>query len=385
MKKNKKLISIVLAIVLIISFTTTFWIATANAKKVSVEITTDKTEIVCGESATVSVKVTANCTLATMSIPVFYDKTLVDVSEATATLDNYAVESAIIDKESADPDRVYNNTGIDSEKFGFVLVNYIDSAGSELNESMESVVLTFKITAKADVRGSAVLKCVKESAKTNENIAGMLYFGSMPEGTTIDEVPENIENITLTGATASVRISNDKNTLTLKEDAPFEAYIDYDNNVGDEYAGTIYGFDTLGWNDEFIVDGKIADFYSTAYGDDYLEVVVGEAGVETTGTVVNVLDEEGIVVESYVYIYFGDIDMDGNVGESDAAIAADYELLYEGFETLYQFIAADLDADTMPGESDAGIMADWELLYEGMPLQSDIGAAVYGNIIYEIF
>ncbi len=176
------------------------------------------------------------------------------------------------------------------------------------------------------------------------------------------------------------------NTLVLNENAPFEAYIDYDNNVGGEYTGTIYGFDTLGWNDNFEADGAIADFVTTAYGDDYLEVIVPEdAGVETTGTVVNVLDEEGNVVESYIYIYYGDVDMDGLIGASDAGMAENYEIMYEGFDNLYQFMAGDLDGDAMPGASDAGIMENYEIMYEGMPFQADVGAGVYGCIVYEIF
>lgn len=178
---------------------------------------------------------------------------------------------------------------------------------------------------------------------------------------------------------------SEPNTLVLNENAPFEAYIDYDNNIDGEYTGTIYGFDTLGWNDNWEVDGAIADFVTTAYGDDYLEVIVPECGVETTGTIVNVLDDEGNIVESYVYIYFGDMDMDGEVGESDAGMASYYEMWYDGIDSLDVFMAGDLDADTMPGESDAGVMSYWSMWYEGLPTQADVGANVYGCIVYEIY
>ncbi len=174
------------------------------------------------------------------------------------------------------------------------------------------------------------------------------------------------------------------NTLVLNENAPFEAYIDYDNNMGGEHTGTVYGFDTLGWNDLFEVDGTIADFVTTAYGDDYLEVIPTDGG-ETTGTVINVLDENGDVVESYVYIYFGDVDMDGLVGASDALMCEYYEMMYEGFDNLASFMAGDLDGDAMPGSSDALIMEYWEMMYESMPLQADVAANVYGSIVYEIF
>ena len=90
------------------------------------------------------------------------------------------------------------------------------------------------------------------------------------------------------------------------------------------------------------------------------------------------------LVETYTYIYFGDIDMDGAVGSSDAAIADYYEVYYEGYDTLYQFMAGDIDGDAFPGSADAATMDYWEVYYEGMPTQADIAAVASGNI-YEIF
>ena len=384
MKKSKKIIGIVLCFILIFSITATILIVSANTKQTDVVITVDKTELTTGDSAIVSVKVKTNYPVATMSIPVFYDKTLVEVSNTTALLGDYSVKSVTTDAQSKDISKVYANTGVNSDKFGFVLVTYIGGAKQEVPELIDEVVLTFKITAKSAVNGTEIIKCVSQSAKTDSNVAGMLYFGATVNGNVIDAVPENVENVDLSKAQASVSIGLVGNTLTLNPNAPFEAKIDLDNNLDGKYTGTIYGFDTLGWNENWEADGSISDFFTTAYGDQYLEVIVGEAGVETTGTIVNVLDKNGDIIESYVYIYFGDIDLDGNVGESDAMLAADYEMLYEGFDTLDAFMAGDLDADAVPGESDALLMADWESLYETFPYQSDVGAGNYG-IIYEIF
>ena len=378
----KKILCVILAIVLCL--TATIVVVTANTKEASIQISSEKAEISTGESTTVSVKVTTNFPVATMSLPVFYDKTLVSVSDATATLTDYSVKNVTTEAQSVNSSKIYANTGINEDNYGFILVTYIGSAGTDVAASIDEVVLTFNITAKSDATGEVAVKCVPESAKTTDNIAGMLYFGSPASGTTIDSVPENVEKIDFTAASQTVNIKNNSepNTLVLNENAPFEAIIDL-VNCGD-FTGAIYGFDTLGFNEDWAVDGTIADFVTTAYGDEYLEVVVGDAGVETTGTIVNVLDENGEVVESYVYIYFGDIDMDGNVGASDAGIAENYEIMYEGFETLYQFMAGDLDGDAMPGASDAGIMENWEIMYEGMPYQADVGIVAY-DIPYEIF
>lgn len=358
--------------------TVTIVVVTANTKEAHVQLLCSDSEISPGESTTVSVKVTTNFPVATMSIPVFYDKELVTISDEAVTLNGYSVKNTTTDAQSVSSSKIYENTGISEDEYGFILVTYIGAAGTNVATSIDEVVLTFEMTAKANVEGEAVVKCVAESAKTTENVAGMLYFGSPASGTTIDSVPENIEKIDLTSASQIVNIENNSqpNTLVLNESAPFEAIIDY-VNCGD-YTGAIYGFDTLGWNDNFEIDGTIADFVTTAYGDDYLEVLPADGG-ETTGSVVNVLDEEGNVVESYVYIYFGDIDMDGMVGSSDAFVCEYYEMMYEGFDTLYQFMAGDLDGDSMPGSSDAYVMESYEMTYEGMALQEEIAMIVHRN------
>ena len=382
--KNQKSKIIVFVLVFALLIATVIVTSVANAKTTDILITADKVTLLAGESATVSVKVTTNYPVATMSIPVFYDKTLVDVSEATATLTEYSVANTITDSQSVDAAKVYANTDIDENKFGFVLATYIGGANGEVAESIDGIVLTFKITAKAGVSGNAAVKVVEESAKTSENVAGMLYFGAVPKGKAITEIPENVESKSLDNAIANIKIGEKPNTLVLNENGPFEAIIDTDNTIGGEYTGTVYGFDTLGYNDNWEVDGAIADFLSTAYGDEYLEVVLPDAGVETTGTVINVLDNDGNVVESYMFIYFGDMDMDGAVGFSDSGIAFDYEMMFVGIDSLATFMAGDMDSDTMPGFSDAGVMFDWEMLATGMPLQADIAASAYG-IVYEIY
>ena len=376
MKNQKsKIIAFVLVFVLLIA--TVIVTSVANAKTTDILITADKVTLLAGESATVSVKVATNYPVATMSIPVFYDKTLVDISEATATLSEYSVANTTTDSQSVDTAKVYANTDIDENKFGFVLVTYIGGAKEEVAESIDEVVLTFKITAKESVSGNAVVKVVEESAKTGENVKGMLYFGAVPKGKAITEIPENVESKSLDNAIANIKIGEKPNTLVLNENAPFEAVIDY-VNCGD-YTGAIYGFDTLGYNDDGVVDGAIADFLSTAYGDDYLEVVINDSGIETTGTIINVLDEEGNAVETYVYIYFGDLDDDGAIGAADAAVAEFFEMNYYGFDVLYQFMAADIDGDAAVGAADSAVMEFFEMNYFGLPYQADTGAMVASN------
>ena len=80
---------------------------------------------------------------------------------------------------------------------------------------------------------------------------------------------------------------------------------------------------------------------------------------------------------------FGDVDMDGLVGASDADIVSYYEANYMGIDTLAQFMAGDLDGDAWPTAADGDTMSYYEANYMGMPMQSDVAAMASFNI-YEL-
>ncbi len=378
--KNKKLISIIISIILVISLTATLFIANANAKEVTVTVTADKQELKSGESATISVSVTTNFPVATMSIPVFYDKTLVDVESCDTPLD-YAFATSTTDKTAVDSDKIYANTGVESEKFGFVLATYIAGAGDSVAETLtNTIVLTFTITAKADVNGNAVFKVIGESAKTEENVKGMLYFGAQPKGNVVDEIPENVENINV--SSTNVNISNGKNTLTIKEDFEYADYvvIDTNNTNNGEYTGIVYGIDLFDQNmymEAFA--GSLADALTTNNGDDYLVIEANEMGMESTGATITVIDENGETLETYVFVYFGDVDGDGMITGSDAYIASEYEITYEGIESYASYVAGDVDVDGMVAGGDGYIMGEFEVSYSDIDYQYNMGQNAVNN------
>lgn len=344
MKKSKKIISIVLSLILIIGIATTVFIATANTKETAVVITVDKAELSPGESATVSVKVTANYPIATMSIPVFYDKNLVTVSDATATLTDYAVKNAITESQSADVSKVYANTGINSDNFGFVLATYIGGAGKDVPETMDSVVLTFKMTAKVGVAGTETIKCVSQSAKTEENIAGMLYFGSPVSGNNINAVPENIENIDLTNALANVVISSEGSALIANADTT--AVVDTANKY-------IYGV-PAGISAE-----DLAEYFTVVNGT--FQMVANDGGYTNgTGSTLVVKDTSGNEVDYYTLVIFGDVDGDSALTAADANIVKNASL-GGSIEGDANNMAADVDGDTVFAAADANIVKNASL------------------------
>ena len=267
MKKKNKIIAIIISLALIVSV---FVVGTvANTKNTSIAISIDKTELTAGQSATVTVTASADYPVATASIPVFYDKTMVTVSNATATLTGYAVAEVTTDANAVDSSKIYANTDIDSEKFGFLLVTYIGGANDTVSTLDNVTVLTFTITAKSDVSGDALVKCVTESAKTDDNVEGMLYFGATTSGTTITSIPENVEGINISNASASVVITNGDTELVTIENTT--AVIDAENKY-------VYG----------ITPGdKVEDYVKVNNGT--LELIANATGVTNgTGAIINV-------------------------------------------------------------------------------------------------
>ena len=321
--KNKKIIAIIVAIVLVVSM---FAIGTmANTKNTSISISIDKTELSAGQSATVTVKASADYPVATASIPVFYDKTMVTVSNATATLTDYAVSNVTTDLTAVDSSKIYENTAINSEKFGFVLVTYIGGAGDTVSTIDNKTVLTFTITAKSAVSGEALVKCVTESAKTEENVAGMLYFGTTTSGTTITSIPENVENINVTNASISATITSGSVNLVAKESMP--TVIDATNKY-------IYGI-TPGDN--------IEDYLKVNNGS--FELVANSAGkTNGTGAIVKVKNSSGTVVDTYTVIVFGDVDGSGIVNSTDITEISLYTQNAKEFSDVALF-AANVNGD----------------------------------------
>lgn len=81
-----------------------------------------------------------------------------------------------------------------------------------------------------------------------------------------------------------------------------------------------------------------------------------------TGTLANVV-AEGIIVESYTIIIFGDVNGDGNIDNVDAALAVDYENFKISWDPIIDAAyikAADINGDGNIDGLDAGIAIDVE-------------------------
>lgn len=314
MKKRNQILAIALVAVLIVSI---FIVGTvADTKNTSITISVDKTELLAGETATVTVKATTDYPVATASIPVFYDKTKVTVSNANAKISGYDVANITTDLTAINTDKVYANTSVSSEKYGFVLVTYIGGANKEVSAFENATVLTFTITAKEAVSGDAILNCISASAKTEDNVEGMLYFGTTTSGNIITSIPENVEDINVENAAATVKIVQETQ-LVGKPDK--DTVVDYTNKY-------IYG----------IIPGEAVENYFTVTNGSY-ELVANDLGkTNGTGAIVKVKNENGTVIDTYTIIIFGDVNGDGSVSASDysAMVASTQGVALEGIAAI---------------------------------------------------
>lgn len=335
MKNKNKIIAIVVVVMLVVSV---FVVGTvANTKNTSITISIDKTELSAGQSATVMVTASADYPVATASIPVFYDKTLVTVSNATATLTGYDVAEVTTDLTAVDSSKIYENTDIDSSKFGFVLVTYIGGANDTVSTIDNKTILTFTITAKADISGEALVKCVTESAKNEENVAGMLYFGTTTSGNTITSIPENVENINVTNASQSITITS--GGVELVAESGKATVVDTTNKY-------VYGI-TPGDN--------VEDYIKVNNGS--FELAANSAGYTNgTGATVKVKNASGTVVETYTIIVFGDVDGNGQINAADKGTVDQYVGGTASKLVGVYKLAADIDASGTINAADKGTM-----------------------------
>ncbi len=179
---------------------------------------------------------------------------------------------------------------------------------------------------------------------------------------------------------------SEPNTLMVKDDFDFASDVIIDKEVisvyldwyGEDYVsadeqaatGLVYGVEAM--------DYMLADALTTAYGDDYLAVTQLESadGYDATGSIIEVLDEDGNVVETYYFIYFGDLNCDGIIDSMDIADLATIASTGDPMDTLVQYIATDVNGDTVTDSLDISdlvpVVAEGELLPQG-----EIAAAFY--------
>ena len=254
----------------------------------------------------------------------------------------------------------YNATVSVSKAKGKVMI-IADTAGTGTitAEEIDGVIATVVYNYAGE--GSAEI-AIDDNAKSATNVAGTLIAARMSDGDLVTGDPITGQTVTvgdsviIGGAAEAPTLAVIDGTIGVIDTTRQDMYCDESEaGTGDAtFTGYIYG-----------VEPEYAEDVNSVFevvGDGEIEIIANEAGSEAgTGTIVNVLDLDGNVVESYVLVIFGDVNGDGMI---DAVDAGDIELhdgwAYEmssngmRFEYAYQAFAADVNCDFMADAVDSG-------------------------------
>ena len=211
----------------------------------------------------------------------------------------------------------YNATLSVSKANGKVMI-IADTAGTatitaeEINGVIATVVYTYAGS------GSATI-AIEDDAKSATNVGGSLIAARMGDGDVVTGDPITGQTVTvgdsvIIGGGAAPTLAVIDGTIGVIDTTRQDMYCDADGiGTGDAtFTGYIYGVEPEA--------GETVDAVFEVVGDGELEIIATEAGSEAgTGTIVNVLDTNGDAVETYVLVIFGDVNGDGFIDMADSS------------------------------------------------------------------
>lgn len=314
MSNIKKIIGVVLALVMALSVATVAFAAPGDAY--SVTVTADKATIAAGESATVTVKVTANFNVSAMSIPVFFDNSQVTASAGETTLAN----ANIATETSTNVEAYFEGSGHTKDDYGIRALIYLAPYGAAIKSYANEAVMTFTVTANDDATGAVVLECISTAVKTSSNPSGTLYVTKNGSGNaTVDSLGEVIDAADVTGATATVNIASAAEPADLAVKTAYASsgiIIDTNKTFGGKYDGVVYGFELSGTINVAFYTTRLE---ATNGGSITIEKTpyVSRPVSYGTGATVQVMNADGTLSKTYVIVIFGDVSGNGKIGAED--------------------------------------------------------------------
>ena len=376
MTKAKKVLSLVLAVVMVAA-TFAFSASAANEKNATFTVSVDNATVSKGDVITVTVNLTTDYYAGPTNVPVYYNPKVFEFVEKSVT-------GAKIFGETGTDMQSHNDAVTGCLKVAFI-PNTADGTAAAKVMNGENL-FTFKLRAIAD--GPSNIGLNPEDQKTATNIGGTLYCGAYTSSA-IDSNPATVgQTFAITNTSATVGAAVVTPTLVVKD-----SFVNASSVIIDKYApeffmgdvdttGVIYGIETLGYSNGFETSYALADALTTSAGDDYLRItVVNDEGYETTGTLIEVLDtDKSTVLETYYFVYFGDINGDGYVDNGDGTAAMTYALDDTTLTTIYEVLAGDANGDTYTDNGDGTAIATAVLNDSGFAVQEDVAASFWDAI-----
>lgn len=362
MTKAKKVLSLVLAVVMVAAMFA--FSASASADQhATLTVTPSATTAQIGDVITVTVALTTDYYAGPTSVPVYYNPAV------------FEFVAGSVDGAKIFGDTTTSIASNNDATAGCLKVIFVPQGGTAASAQVLNGGTLFTFQLKAIANGDSPVEVKAADQKTSTNVGGTLYCGAYATSSVDSAVDMYDQTFAITNTSVTVGAAV-VNTLEIKDTATVTPIIDTTNTF-DEFTGSVYGIDTL---ELYTADGTLADNLTTTLGDEYLRITTPDSGVETTGTIIEVLDADmTTVLETYVFVYFGDVDADGSITSTDSFFAEYYEGTSEGIDYAYQLMAGDVDGDGALTSTDGFFMEYFEGMSEGIE-QSGIAESASSNV-----
>ncbi len=358
MTKAKKAISLIVSVVMLLGVLAVGVFANDNtgvAENGTIALSFDKASYNAGETVKVTVKLTTDYYAATVSVPVQYDSSAVKfVSGTTAsTLFGAGDATKTVVNDAAAGGKTYVYVGVLPQ-----------AAGGAVAQKANGVVLsTLTFTASKAISDTAAAFGVLNDQKTMTNLGGKLYVGSYKTSDVTSTVYTTGQKLTFPVMKAAA--AADPELILTEEGNGALIRTDLCTGSGD-YAGCVFGIDTIN-------GANIEDYVTTKAGS--IEVVANDQGNITTGATILLKNDSGEVVATYVFIYFGDVNGDGSVDITDAAMVEAHDQWVETIdEDTAAYYASDVNYDAVIDITDSAAIEAQDQWVEELEAQNVIAA-----------
>lgn len=343
---SKKIISVMLALVLVLStLATVAFAAGVTFEELDAEgLSTNTQTWSLGEprdngNGTYSVDVSLTTNYPTGAIQFLVEET--DPDNAI-TLTDVTVGSAI----TYDAEASKNSSGL-------VVIVPQTTAGTSLITApvINGVVATLTYTYTGS--GSAQI-AIKNDPYTEGNTAGTLLAARMGNGNIVGTDFIAGQTVLSTGEARTIGAAG-KPELVVKAGT---------NGAINETYKCVYGIDVMG------AGQTLSDVFEVTNGGSFVVTANGEGMEEGTGAVITVYSGPGgtgSVVGEYTVVIHGDVNGDGSADSLDASILFEYEIGFipdfsaYGISDEIAFIAGDVNADGGADSLDASIIFEFEI------------------------
>lgn len=359
MTKAKKAIGVILAVVMLATMFA-FGSFAAPPGNATFTVTPSATQVEVGDTVTVTVAVTTDYYAGPIGVPVHYDAALFDYVEGSFTPNADIYGAGAADANS------FNNNGCLTVAFA----PKSEVAGVKAQVLSNVTLFTFQLTAKAN--GVSPVQLKAEDQKALGNMTGKLYCGQKANAAITSEDIMIGQTFTLNNSSVTIGSAAAPELQLSETGAANGAVIDRTRCIDSgDFAGCVYGVDTINGED-------LNEYLTTPAGSINVVANANAGGAISTGATIELLDDAGNVVEKYVFVYFGDANMDGSVDTLDSTLIEEYCGYVSDIPEEYALLAADANGDMAPDTLDSTLIEEYSGYISDLPTQAEV-AAVYAG------